>query len=102
MFSIDQQEFYTHCFCILNGILAKYKKIERSKERTVPRNGGLKVSCEPNLRTQGDFNYNIKNPLDIPKARTANNGIRSWSLQGPKTLNSLSESIKTAQNTRQF
>ena len=42
------------------------------------------------------------NPLGIPKARTTNNGIRSFSFQGPKIWNSLLESIKTAQNTRQF
>ena len=47
-------------------------------------------------------NLRLKNPLDIPKARTTNNGIRSLSLQGPKIWNSLPESIKTAQNTRQF
>ena len=47
-------------------------------------------------------NLRLKNPLDIPKTRTTNNGIRSLSFQGPKIWNSLPESINTAQNTRQF
>ena len=47
-------------------------------------------------------NLRLKNPLDIPRARTTKNGIRSLSFQGPKIWNSLPESIKTAQNTRQF
>ena len=47
-------------------------------------------------------NLRLKNPLDIPRARTTNSGIRSLSFQGPKIWNSLPESIKTAQNTRQF
>ena len=48
------------------------------------------------------YNLQLKNPLDIPRARTTKNGIRSLSFQGPKIWNSLPESIKTAQNTRQF
>ena len=34
-------------------------------------------------------NLRLKNPLDIPKARTTKNGIRSLSFQGPKIWNSL-------------
>ena len=44
----------------------------------------------------------IKNPLEIPKVRTTNYGIRSLSFQGPKIWNSLPDEIKTAQNTKQF
>ena len=47
-------------------------------------------------------NLRLKNPLDTPRARTTNNGVRSLSFQGPKIWNSLPESIKTAQNTRQY
>ena len=47
-------------------------------------------------------NIRLKNPLDIPKSRTTNNCIISLIFQGPKIWNSLLESIKTAQNTRQF
>ena len=47
-------------------------------------------------------NLRLKNPLDIPKARTTNDGVRSLSFQRPKMWNSLPESIKIAQNTRQF
>ena len=47
-------------------------------------------------------NLRLKNPLDIPKAKTTSNGIRSLSFQGPKIWNSLPGSIETAQNTGQF
>ena len=40
------------------------------------------------------YNLRLKNPLDIPRARTTNNGIRSLSFQGPKIWNSLPETIK--------
>ena len=52
-------------------------------------------------KTTGHY-LRLKNLLDIPRARTTKNGIRSLSFQGPKIWNSLPESIKTAQNTRQF
>ena len=35
------------------------------------------------------YNLRLKNPIDIPKARPTNNGIRSLSFQGPKIWNSL-------------
>ena len=47
-------------------------------------------------------NLQIKNPLEIPKVKTTNYGIKSLSFQGPKIWNSFPDEIKIAQNTKQL
>ena len=44
----------------------------------------------------------ITNPLQIPKVRTTNYGIKSLSFQGPKIWNSLPADIKSARNNKEF
>ena len=42
-----------------------------------------------------NHNLRLKKPLEIPKVRTTNYGIRSSSFQGPKIWNSLPDELKT-------
>ena len=47
-------------------------------------------------------NLRIKIPLEFPKVRPTNYGIKSLNFKGPKIWNSLPDEIKTDQNTKQF
>ena len=44
----------------------------------------------------------VGNPLEIPKVRTTNYGIKSLRFQGPKIWNSLPTYIKSAENSNKF
>ena len=86
-FLANSKETTVHIQSVRNFALEVYKKLNNlnpvfMKDFFVPKNNRLQPLTQK--------------PLDVPKARTTNNGIRSIRFQGPKIWNSLPESIKTA------